>query len=398
MGAADGNGTSLPADGIGVISGRVGLEPIFAAKSLAANAGTLLESKKIAATFISFLAIGCWSKWSLLDMPGFPRLNTFAGKPRSAFTLVELLVVISIIGMLMLLIGPAVQSARNAARRLECKNNVVGLVKGAKQHVTVWGRYPTGGWGWNWIGDSERGTNEKQPGGWLFNILPYIDQLALYDLDKGLAPAAKMAKNTIRLSQPFTLANCQMRRRSITYPYSGGNPINATKVANTCRTDYAASCGTNDSAGDHCQNGAGPASMDVWDKTPPAPDTSDGVCYRRSMVTPAMVLDGEQYVYLIGEKFVPTSHYQDGGWGAENETLYTGYNNDNYRSGFSQPAMDTDDAVPGALCAFGSVHDIGLNMGMCDGSVRTIKYSISLDVHKRLARRADGNNPGDKEF
>src|SRR5437660_563907 len=102
-------------------------------------------------------------------------IPSFSRRSRSAqagFTLVELLVVISIIAMLMLLIGPAVQSARNSARRLECKNNVKNLCAGAKQHVAVYGRYPTGGWGWNWVGDSDLGTAEKQPGGWMFNILP----------------------------------------------------------------------------------------------------------------------------------------------------------------------------------------------------------------------------------
>src|SRR4051812_3725372 len=123
----------------------------------------------------------CWLIRSLPDMlRSFQAISRIHRKLKAGFTLVELLVVISIIAMLMLLIGPAVQSARNAARRLECRNNVKNLCLGAKQHVAKFNRYPTGGWGWNWIGDSNLGTAEKQPGGWMFNILPYIDQEGLY--------------------------------------------------------------------------------------------------------------------------------------------------------------------------------------------------------------------------
>ena len=101
---------------------------------------------------------------------------------QNAFTLVELLVVIAIIGILVALLLPAVQSARESARQLECKNHVRQLALGALAHETASGRYPTGGWGWFWVGDADRGNDRHQPGGWIYNILPYIEQVNLHQM------------------------------------------------------------------------------------------------------------------------------------------------------------------------------------------------------------------------
>ena len=100
----------------------------------------------------------------------------------AAFTLVELLVVIFVIGLLVALLLPAIQSAREAARRVECRNNLKQLGLAAMNHLDRHGHFPAGGWGQNWVGDRDRDFGEDQPGGWAFNLLPFLEESALHDL------------------------------------------------------------------------------------------------------------------------------------------------------------------------------------------------------------------------
>ncbi len=134
-----------------------------------------------------------------------------------AFTLVELLVVITIIGILISLLLPAVQSAREAARRTQCSNNIKQLALGALNHENALGYFPSGGWRYDWVGHPDRGFGKKQPGSWIYSILPYIEQQALHDLGSSGGSMTIENANAQRIATPLATLYCPTRRPALVY-------------------------------------------------------------------------------------------------------------------------------------------------------------------------------------
>src|SRR5690606_5267675 len=99
-------------------------------------------------------------------------------RPQHGLTLIEQLVVIAILGILIALLLPAVQAAREAARRTQCRNNLKQLSLGCMTHESTHRALPAGGWFWNWVGDPDSGFGREQPGGWNYNVLPFIEETA----------------------------------------------------------------------------------------------------------------------------------------------------------------------------------------------------------------------------
>ena len=307
---------------------------------------------------------------------------------RSGFTLIELLIVIAIIAVLMTILVPAVQNAREAARVTECKNNLRQMGIGFQQHLNKQGYFPTGGWGWHWIGDPDKGYDEFQPGAWTYNILTYIEQDNLRQMGRRLTGAEKSAALAQVLSTPVTVFSCPTRRAAqlLPTPYKAHN---ADYVSRVVKSDYAANCGDYS----RIEIDGGPAASST---TPPARPTQEtGISYRVSKVRDGQVTDGLTNTIAVGEKYLSLDRWQTGNDAADNENAYSGYDNDNFRSthaNYWPPKRDVRGVV---LQTFGSVHAHYFNVTLCDASVRGISYLIDRDVFRRLGHRSDGEVPGE---
>lgn len=302
-----------------------------------------------------------------------------------AFTLVELLVVISIIGILVALILPAVQAAREAARKMECKNHLKQIGMAFHLHHDTYKHFPTNGWGWQWVGDSKRGFGQAQPGGWCFNVLPFLEQQAARDLAIGQTSTAEL------LQTPVAVFHCPSRRDARNYPVGVALPPlhNSDPVTAAARTDYAV-C-----AGDAIINTpSGPPSTnpsDLQSYAWPPWRNATGVSYVLTTTRMADVTDGTTNTAMVGEKYLSRLSYTNGTSLGDDQPAFLGDDADNRRWTDEPPQKDTasDD-----IQHFGSAHSGGCHFVLADGSTRLISYTIDATVFKNFGNRHDGNPIG----
>ncbi len=383
---------------------------------------------------------------------------------RTAFTILELLVVISLIATLTAIILPAVQSARGAARRTYCNNNIAQLSKAMIAYQTQHGAFPSGGWGGAWLGVAERTGGNSQPGGWIYASLPFFEEQTTFDSVAG-NPATGDYVELAKISPTALSCPSRMGRRLTgnvnTSGYLGkaAGPITISEAA---RCDYAANGGSSGACADqrmfqklpggtfssavsvalnatNCTGNGTPTAISFPDcqTCPTAVDDllladdgggsyvfcpanfaegdelrrqslkdklaganalrasaavvahqQTGVLHFMSRVTAGHVADGLSNVYLVGEKYVPADTYETGTDAGDDRPMYAGYSASSVRWGYVPPAAD--EAGVSRPTAFGSAHAGIWNVAFADGSVRSLTYDISPELHKRLASRNDG--------
>ena len=336
-----------------------------------------------------------------------------------AFTLVELLVVIAIIGLLVAILLPAIQAAREAARRMQCTNHLKQMGLGWQVHHEAHKHFPIGGWRRGFIGDPDRGFGFDQPGGWTYNMLPYVEGATIHDLGAGLTrPDVSVRDNHAKMEagkniamSPLSILHCPSRRPTKLYPVrdtqdgtvSGGiyNAINLYE-GSVAKADYAANSG--DSWKEYWVLSVGHTFPDTYEDAdspnfywPPVRDYL-GIIYSRTEVAMRKITDGAAYTYMVGEKYLSPDNYEFIHTTASDTPSpyfegdlfppYTGWSFSHSRFTEHLPLQDRPGL--GLSRAFGSPHPSGFNMVMCDGSVHTISYEIGPEVHRRLGNRMDG--------
>jgi hypothetical protein len=338
--------------------------------------------------------------------------------------------------ILIALLLPAIQAAREAARRSQCKNNLKQIGLASLNHVSAQKFFPSGGWGWTWVGDADRGFGMNQPGGWEYSLLPFIEGSTIRLLGKGMTGTAKYQAQGLMQSITLPIFVCPSRRGQVTTKVTGlqnaAVPPGATELRGAL-TDYAGNGGTdaaNCCSGTNAGPGAGSDTngFDVraYIVSRPWWPTATGILYGGSEVSVKQITDGTSKTYLAGEKSLQPHCYAGIGGGVcpdDDQSMYQGHDWDTIRwagngpAGLSlppsSPAAGTvdwrplkdfdsqDDANPWntmigygrngvGITNFGAAHASGCHFVMCDGSVQSIAYSVDLQVHWKLANRKDG--------
>jgi hypothetical protein len=298
--------------------------------------------------------------------------------------------VIAIIAILIGLLLPAVQKVREAAARVQCQNNLKQLGLGMHNCHDTNGFFPSSGWGWLWVGDPDRGQGKQQPGGWTFNVQPFIEQDNFFKQGSGLPDAQKFVTNFTKVQQPVKTFYCPSRRPVEAFRNSNNFGYqNVTGIAPLfAKTDYAVCGGSNSNS---VEFSGGPSTYaqgdsDAWwsANAAGAINTSrfNGISHVRSQTKLTSITKGTSNQLMIGEKFVTMDQYTTSQDPGDNECGYTGMNNDVIRTTFFAPVKDEVVARRPAnfQSRFGSAHGSGLNVVLGDGSVRHIRYSISMSA------------------
>lgn len=287
---------------------------------------------------------------------------------RRAFTLVELLVVIAIIGVLVALLLPAVQSAREAARRMQCSSHLRQMGLGVINFEDVNKMLPY--------------TRTDPSETWAVLILPYIEQQAQYglwdlkknyynQLDTARLPTGKVMVCPTRRKAPRQSKdnNFDKLQGDVNAPFTSGGV-----------SDYAVNCGTNTGQADYYPDSAFSGIIYSIDTACNGPFWYKGKPMRLPMIT-----DGLSNTLFLGEKHISVKELDFEG------STYNGDNGQPFKkAGISNPIIRSP-TITGNMSRFGSWHPGVCQFVMGDGAVRIIRNEIDLTTLGYLAHRFDGN-------
>ncbi len=262
---------------------------------------------------------------------------------RPAFTLIELLVVIAIIGVLVALLLPAVQSAREAARRAQCSNNLKQIGLALHGYHDSYRTFPAGGW----IPSAAFPKNARMNMGWAAAILPGLEQRALYDALNFGHPYQDAANSTAGHTV-LSVYLCPSEPRTSLWHRATGDPF-----------DYADA----DYGGMYGPRGLrGPGDVN----SPPR-----GAMIFNQCLSLAEIRDGTSQTIQVGE--APE---------AINAMWISGRNIfDQYKPINARPAVEFGEELT-------SQHPGGVHVLFADGSVRFLKQSTDVNPLAALCTRA----------
>jgi len=296
----------------------------------------------------------------------------------AGFTLVELLVVITIIGILIALLLPAVQAAREAARRMQCGNNFKQVGLALHNYHTAKGCFPPGMLNW--------GNGPYGWWSWSAYLLPYVEQQGVYDMitfdDTGYCgPDGSMSSNRRSCAAVIRAYVCPSDPQAgeLVYAWSG-SPSNGPDPQDNCALTNM--CGVSDSV--------------LWVDSPSwgnpkkYPSDVDGVFGLNGCCTIADIRDGTSNTLMVGE-------VAGKGPGTRRGDMWVSWNLLSTQDGINGPFTVPGGTYPpdnqGWLryTGFASFHPGGCNFAMADGSVSFLSQNIVDAVRKALTTR-DGMN------
>jgi hypothetical protein len=264
------------------------------------------------------------------------------------------------------------------------------------------------------VGDAMRGFGYKQTGGWMFNILPFIEEQEVYDLtndgDK-LVTNPQKAAAVVMQATPVTIFNCPTRRPARALPYTLTNafwqPGNSDPMTQVVRGDYAANGGDGEGGKDYPERDASGEVTGYKPLLPPKayaqldhpllfkwPSEKDqsGINFMGAEIALKEITDGSSNVLMVGEKYMNADQYESDGQddGGDNHSIYQGYDWDINRWATEEWPATPDRPGWDAFQSFGSAHPGVWQVVFCDGSVHALTYEMHFEIQERLANRFDG--------